>query len=461
MRVAAVAGYAPRGYITAEEIEAAWGHVDAPGIQQKAVAAHDEDALTMAGEAGRSVLATAGVEPSAVSAVLFATTTPPLSDESLLPRLCSVLGVSGDARTSQFGGSACAGVDALVAGIASDTGPVLVLSADAPRGEPDSAVDHAAGAGAAAVLLTADGDGEPTVLEPTTEAYPGTRFREPGRSRSTQLGITQYDRQAYRETVGSIDAGDVDAAALGAPNGGLPYRAADALGLDTETIRAGAVVHSLGDTGTAAPLLGLAKALDGGAERTLVVGYGSGSEAAALTVEGTPAVTYSPGGERERSYTEYLRARGEITSGEPDGGGAYVSIPSWRRTLPQRHRLVAGRCRDCGTLAFPPEGACGNCGALDAYDSVELSGDGTVEAVTTIRQGGAPPEFVEQQARDGAYASAIVAFDGPEGGAVSVPVQLVETETAAVGDRVTATVRRLYTQEGVPRYGTKARPLEE
>ena len=115
-------------------------------------------------------------------------------------------------------------------------------------------------------------------------------------------------------------------------------------------------------------------------------------------------------------------------------------------------------CLGCGVDFNYDEGACPDCGELDAYTDVELPGTGTIEAVTTIRQGGAPPEFVEQQARSGAYVSAVVGFDGPEGGSVSVPVQLVAANDPAIGDRVVATIRRVYTQEGVTRYGVKVRP---
>jgi hydroxymethylglutaryl-CoA synthase len=281
--------------------------------------------------------------------------------------------------------------------------------------------------------------------------------------------VTSYDRSAFTETVGaavdSLDADptEADAVALQSPNGKRPYRAAGPLGVETETIHRGTVVSELGDLGAASALYGLAAALDDGAQRVLTVGYGSGGGATALTVsdDGVPVEVEHSGGQ-ELSYGEYLRLRGDITPGEPDGGGAYVSVPSWHRTIPQRHRLVAGRCPECGALAFPPEGACSDCGQLGEYENVELPGTGTVEAVTVIGQGGAPPEFVEQQARSGTYASAVVALDGPDDRTDAVPAQVVGTDpgSVAVGDRVTATIRRIYTQEGVTRYGFKMQPLE-
>lgn len=465
--LAGVGAYAPRNYVTAETIREAWGRFDGAGIRQKSVTGADEDTLTMAYEAARRALSAAGTDPGAVTSLVFGTTTPPTEVESATARLVSFLGLAADATTTQLAGSANVGVEAVTLGLdAGDGETVLVVASDAPRGAPDGDVEHGAGAGAAAVVLTADGAGAVTDRATHTATYPGTRFRPAGESETRALGVTQYDRRAYRETVGGSVAGldadpDPDAAALGGPDGDLPYRAADEVGLEPETIRAGATVHELGDAGAATPLLGLANALDGGASRVLVVGYGAGSESTAVLVDGDVPTASATEGTVERSYAEYLRLRGVVTPGEPEGGGAYVSVPSWRRTLPQRHRLVAGRCRDCGSLSFPPSGACSSCGTRDSYAEVTLPGTGTVEAATVIGQGGAPPEFVEQQARDGAYVSAVVALDGPDGGTVSAPMQVVETDgKPGVGDELTATVRRVYTQEGVTRYGVKMLPVD-
>ena len=463
-RVAALGAYAPRLYVTAETVEAALGQFAASGVERKAVPEADEDTLTMAVEAVRRALDAGGYDGSDLAYLAVATTTPPMEEADLTARLASVLGAPATLDTRTLTGSTRAGGQALDAAVdagpwAEERGVGLVVASDAPRGAPDSAVEQAAGAGAAAVVL-GDGPGRVEGRGSHVESYPGTRFRPAGAAETDGLDVTSYDRQAFSTALsGAVEGLDteVDAAAVQSPDGKLPYRATGALGVEAETIAAGSTVEALGDTGAASTLLGAASARAEGAERVLVAAFGGGAGANALTIDlaGVP-VEATLEGDIELSYAAYLRRRGEITGGEPEGGGAYVSVPSWQRTTPQRHRLVAGRCPDCGALNFPPEGACNDCAARVDYGRVELPGTGTVEATTTISQGGAPPEFVEQQARSGPFVAAVVALDGPDGGAASIPTQvLTGGGGVAVGDPVETTVRRVYEQEDVVRYGFK------
>ncbi|AFZ72478.1 zinc ribbon domain-containing protein [Natronobacterium gregoryi] len=464
----AVAAYAPRYRITAATVENAWGQFHGVGISETAVPAADEDTLTMAGEAATMVLTDSDLASADVSRLFVATTTPPLEEGAIGARLASFLGLAETVETRTFSATTRAGVDALATTLEGGS-PALVVASDAPRGAPDDEREHAGGAGAAALVVTDDGPGSVVDRAERTTTFPGTRFRPAGSGETTDLGITAYDRSAFTETVAAVaddleyDLATADAVALQSPNGKLPYRAAGPLGVETDALQAGTTVHDLGDTGAASALLGFASALEAGHTDVVLIGYGPGG-GTAIALAGTDvSVATDLEGAETLSYGEYLRMRGDVTPGEPAGGGAYVSVPSWKRTLPQRHRLVAGRCRECGVLAFPPEGACTDCGAFEADETVSLPGTGTVEAATVIGQGGAPPEFVEQQAREGAYVSAIVALDGPAGDdTVSTPAQVrtVGEESVSPGDRVEATIRRIYTQEDVIRYGFKMQLLE-
>jgi hydroxymethylglutaryl-CoA synthase len=482
--IRAVGAYAPRLRIESDELADALGSVSLPGIDTTAVPDADEDALTMAIAAGRRAIGALDRETVEPEALAFATTTPPLDEEELTARLGSALGVDSDVYRQQFLGSTRAGTRALWALADGDRFPALVIASDCPEAAPDDEREHVAGAGATAVLLEPPAACPARIVARAEHAspYPGTRFRERGSDRVEGLSITSYDRTAFTETIsGAVDElrarldGDSvaalapEAVAIQAPDGALPYRAGSALEIDAEQIKRCAHVQDLGDTGAASVLLSLASALADGADTVLCASFGSGAGSDALLIERdepVPSLLDLGGGgavqSRTLPYSAYLRRRGELTTGPPGGGGAYVSVPTWRRSSPQRHRLVAGRCPDCAALAYPPRGTCRDCGSRQEYEPLELPGTGTIETVTTISQGGAPPEFAEQQAMAGDFAVAIVAFDGPEGDAtVSVPLQVtdIDPETIGIGDRVTTTVRRIYTQEGVTRWGCKVRPV--
>jgi hydroxymethylglutaryl-CoA synthase len=490
LAVTAVGAYAPPARVEADTIADAWGSFDARGIDRTAVAAGDEDALTMGIEAAERALDAGDYEGSDLGFLAVATTTPPVAESDLTARLGSALGVGDRATRHVFTGSTRAGTRALVAAL--DTvqaagpgdvsrsgdggldGPALVVASDCPRGEPSDARDHAAGAGAAAFLVERDHEGVRVYdRSEYADAFPGTRFRRSGNERVAGVDVTSYDRQAFRETVaGAVDGldaaaaepgpapGAVDAAAIQSPDGDLPYRAARDLPVDTGQVAAGTVVSDLGDLGAASSLVGVASALADGAESLLLVGYGSGGAADAVLLSGSCPVDAPLEGTGTVDYPAYLRRRGEITPGEPTGGGAYVSVPVWRQSLPQRHRLVAGRCPECGALAYPPEGACTACHALVDFERVELPRTGSVETATGISRGGAPPEFAVQQARGGDLSVTVVEF-AVDGDTVSVPLQgVLDADSLAPGDRVEAVIRRLYTQEGVTRYARKVRPVD-
>ncbi|WP_418286463.1 zinc ribbon domain-containing protein [Halorubrum sp. DTA46] len=474
--IAAVGGYVPRLALPAEAYREAWETGAAPGVDRTAVPDADEDSLTLAAEAGRRALDAAAVDPSEIASLAFATTTPPSEEDEAVVRLASLLGTPASARTREHGRSTRAGVAALADALAGDVPtPALVVAADCPNGSPESDTEAAAGAGAGAALIVDGGPLRAIATGEHADPYPGTRFRRHGRTQTESLGAAAYERDAYRTCVASAIAdglpgdsepteADPDAVALTAPDGKLPYRVAGgAPGLDVERIAAGTVVDRTGDTGVAGPLLGLADALADGARRPLIVGYGGGSGATAvhLSRDGTVSVDAAIDPVTDLTYAAYARRRGFVTGDAPAGGGANVSVPSWRRTLPQRHRLVAGRCSDCSALRFPPEGACVSCGSLAGYDSVQLPGTGTVEAVTTVGAAGAPPEFAVFGQRAGSFGVAVVGFDAPETGSVSLPVSVIaDVDVPAVGDRVRTVPRRIYEREGVVRYGLKVVPTD-
>ncbi len=137
---------------------------------------------------------------------------------------------------------------------------------------------------------------------------------------------------------------------------------------------------------------------------------------------------------------------------------AHVSIPSFWNALPQKYRLVGGKCKECGHINFPPEVLCDKCSKANTQELVELPGSGTVYTYTIIGRGAAPPEFKKMQSKSGAYAIAVVELDNDQKNKVNVQLTDCDPFKITIGTKVTAVFRIIYEQEGVRRYGLKFRP---
>lgn len=134
---------------------------------------------------------------------------------------------------------------------------------------------------------------------------------------------------------------------------------------------------------------------------------------------------------------------------------AYISLPIYASSIDQRLRIVAGRCRGCGSLMYPQRPVCISCGK-QTFTEEELSGRGTVYTYSVIAQGGAPAEFDDQQTMTGTIIVAVIELaEGPR-----VIAQLTDCEASeiAIGTPVHAVIRRLFDQEGIVRYGAKFTP---
>lgn len=305
--------YTPRFRIDAEAFVDAWGSFDAPGVERKAVPAADEDAVTMAVEAARDALAGSNHDRDDLAGLAFASTTPPVDEGNVAATVAEILGLDTAIETAAFTQSTGAGGDALRWGMAVPNGPALVVAADAPRGDPDDDLDHAAGAGAVALLMADDGPVEILETATYTEEFPGTRFRERGEPTVDAYDATAYEREAYGTTVtGAVQALDEPSAALApsAPDGKRPFRVSRRLDADVDVYQ---TASDLGDTGAASAFFGLLAAWADDRDDVTVVGYGDGASAVAVRVRGTLDASW----DRDTvavSYAEYARKRGHVVS---------------------------------------------------------------------------------------------------------------------------------------------------
>lgn len=70
-----------------------------------------------------------------------------------------------------------------------------------------------------------------------------------------------------------------------------------------------------------------------------------------------------------------------------------MSVPSYWREMPQRYRLEAARCLNCGKISFPPRKICPNCKER-SFETVQLEREGKLLTFTIIRV--APSVFTDQ-----------------------------------------------------------------
>jgi hydroxymethylglutaryl-CoA synthase len=314
--IEAVGVYTPRYRVTAETFQEVWGSFQAPGVEEKAVPAGDEDAVTMAVSAAQRALADSDHDPEEFGSIAFGTTTPPMAEGDIGAQVAEILGFPTSAEISVFTQSTRAGTRALVSATRMTDAPTLVIAADCPFGAPDNEIDHGAGAGAVALVVAADGVVDIVETAAHTREFPGTRYRESGNRETETYGATAYERDAFvRVTAGAVQRLDEVAPAIAptATDGRLPHRITKELNDVTVHHRA----SSLGDTGAASPLFGMVDAWEGDAEHIVIAGFGDGASADAVRLQGRLPVSV----DRETislTYADYLQRRGHIV---PTEGG--------------------------------------------------------------------------------------------------------------------------------------------
>ncbi|MEJ5377144.1 MAG: 3-oxoacyl-[acyl-carrier-protein] synthase III C-terminal domain-containing protein [bacterium] len=334
MRVGIVShgAYVPPNRLELVEIKKFWGSLSTPAINMKSFPGYDEDIVTMAVEAARQALERAGMQAEQMGAVFLATTSGPYEEKPNVSSLVSALSGNPRLRAVELGGSPRAGTLALLAGIEFSScwvKPCLVVASDAPLAHPSSSLEH--GFGAAAVAFVIAPDERATFMEGveslSIETF-GERFRRRGERFVQDLELRQDElTESVLEGVRGLlerlgfSAHEFHSMVLPDSDGITAQRLAGRLGVDKGKILS--VTQRLGDTGTAAVLLGMVQALESldSGQRILVASYGSGVDVMSWVlgqaIEGTkgkgPVLEEMLRGGRQRSYADYLKMRGFLS----------------------------------------------------------------------------------------------------------------------------------------------------
>ncbi|HNP87700.1 MAG: hydroxymethylglutaryl-CoA synthase [Chloroflexi bacterium SZAS-1] len=300
--------YIPRYRIAAREISRIWadGQGGVP-VDAKSVPGPDEDTITMSIEAGRSALARAGVSAAQLSAVWVGSESHPYSVKPSGTIVAEALGTTPWVSTADWEFACKAGSEALTAGMgmvgSGMAEYVLAIGADTAQGRPGDALEYTAAAGAAALLV---GPAEqalasieatcsyvqdtPDFFRRADRAYPvhGNRFTgEPA-----YFGQIRHAATQLMNELGTKPA-DYTYAVFHQPNTRFPQTVGKQLGFSPEQIAQGLLAPKIGNTYSAAALLGLCAIFDVAkpGDTIFVTSYGSGSGSDAYALRVTDAIT--------------------------------------------------------------------------------------------------------------------------------------------------------------------------
>jgi hydroxymethylglutaryl-CoA synthase len=456
-RLLGVGAAAPAWRLSAAAVHAAWRRPGGRGAA--AVCAPDEDSLTLAWDAATVALEAAGVAADQVDGLWWGTSRPPFAEGPSHAYLAAALGLAEHSGGALLAGSAHAGIEAFLAAadaVAAGTARVaLVVASDALRPAPGTAAEARTGAGAAAVVLAAEG-GTASVVARVTRSRPMLdRYRGDAEADGRDL----YDARLFREEIFLPVVSEVAEAlasftprawSLPDPDGRLGRTVAQRVG--AEVVASQLTYDALGDTGAAAALLGAVAALDAGGI-VGVVAYGGG-RCTGVTIDAEAPVPGSArtmtllGGGVEAAYTDVLRARDQLV---PGGETVPMGVPPesamFVRGACEMLGALGGRCVDCGTISTPPSvhPTCTACGGAK-LEPVELARTGEVHT------------FVVNQTMPAPFVAPLplLVVDLDDGARLMVQ-GVGSGADVTIGARVRLVLRRYAYERGAPVYGFKAR----
>ncbi len=386
--------YIPRLRIDRAAIAAvhSWAFPSLRGKGARALANWDEDTVTMAVEASR------GANLGGVSAIAFASTTPPYADLQNATLVAAAAGLGPDVAARDYAGSLRAGSSALLDALLSTRdGTALVVGSDARHAKPGSAQEMAYGAGAAAVTVGSEG----VIARLIGHASRAMPFVDHYRATGEQYDYFWEDRWIREEGFGKIlppaikaalsatnlQPADIDHFCLPSAMGKIADAIAKKAGIRPEAV-SDDLSAQCGETGAAHGLMMLALALEKAkpGERIMLATFGAGCDV--LVFEVTDAITghtsASPvsgqvaRGVTEPNYTKILSFQGNLELDWGMRGEANEKIAqteAWRASG-QLATFSAGKCSECGAVQFPQLAKCISCGSVKPLAPVSLANEG-------------------------------------------------------------------------------------
>ncbi len=324
--------YVPKFRIDAEEITRIWGEEakrvkEGLGIQEKSVPDIDEDAATLAVEAARNAVKHAGIDSKEIGALYVGSESHPYAVKPTATIVAEAIGATPNLTAVDMEFACKAGTAAIqccmgmcVAGMFKYG---MAIGSDTSQGRPGDALEYSAGAGAAAFIigtenLVAEIEATCSFTTDTPDFWrrPGADFPSHGGRFTGEPAYFKHVISASKMLIEKtgVKPAELDYAVFHQPNGKFPLQAAKMLGIPAEKVKQGLITPYIGNTYSAASLLGLNSVLDVAkpGERILMTSFGSGAGSDAFLIRVLDGIEKKRGRARslqsyvdEKEYVEY------------------------------------------------------------------------------------------------------------------------------------------------------------
>lgn len=367
--------YVPRLRLKGVDIAAAWSTdwekiVASLAVHEKSVPSCDEDTTTISVAAALNALLRAGIAPEKITSLLVGSESHAYAVKPTATMVAQAVGINKLSGSADLEFACKAGTAALLGACASVGAGManyaMAIGADTAQAAPGDVLEYTAAAGGAAFIIGVEPASLDTlcfakhsgrvgcvseqinpacggltgralaIIEHTcsmttdtpdfwrrpTEIYPAHTGRftaEP----AYFYHVTTV-AQTLLQQVG-LQPADIDHVVFHQPNARFPSVAAKRLGFARDALTHGLLAGKIGNTYSAATLLGLTSVLDHALpdQRILVVSYGSGSGADALLLRTTPHLLERRG--QAPTTADYLERK------------AYVTYQEYRRIMEVVH----------------------------------------------------------------------------------------------------------------------------
>ena len=344
---------------------------------ERAFCSWDEDAITMAVEAGRDCLGR--LDPGSIESIAIGSTTLPYSDLQNSAIAAGALCLKSDIDSMDVANSQRASTTGLIQALRADKS-CLFIGSERPVAKGASPQEIAFGAGAAAFTT----GNEEVIAEYLASATVTDNFVDHFRGSEEKYNYYWEERWVRDEGVlklvpqaaisalekAGIEAKDVDHLIVPPVLRGADKAVARELGFEGKL--ADALQQNCGYTGTAHPLLMLAGVLEqaGAGELILLIGFGQGADAIVLRTtehlsKKQPARGVNGSLSDKLVTQDYLRMLSfyegiELEWGMRSEKNGKTMLTSQHRHLDQTAGFHAGQCPKCKAIQFPQLQYCVN-----------------------------------------------------------------------------------------------------